>query len=180
MLKFKSRNWKELKELDKELHHRHPILLGAYIEYQEVETPDLSYLDTTVINGKIKSVKYTQEEYDKNGHDWLVDRIIEDQEEKQRYNVNWCLSNILAVGLVAIPGQGDNEFHTIKIKTQGTANVDSTTISEARLGNTCYSSIIDVIENKEIQELKHILSILQVKGMDIIGGHLSLVERNEF
>lgn len=179
MPEFMNRDWKQLKYLDKELGHKHPILLGVFMDYQEVDCPDLSYLDTTVIDGCIQSHKYTQKEYDKNGHEWLTERIREDQEEKNSYRVTWCFSNVYAVAHVAVPGRQDDEFHTIAIRTQGTANVDSTTIAEARAGNTCYSSVIEAIEDKEMQELKHMLGMLGVRGMDIIGGHLSVIEGGE-
>ncbi|GEM_PF-4636024 len=71
---FPSRNFDELKELDRQFKHRSPILLRAYLEYRMAECPDLSYLDTMVIDDKVRSQKYTQQEYEENGIQWLCER----------------------------------------------------------------------------------------------------------
>ncbi|MDD3925219.1 MAG: hypothetical protein PHT33_01010 [bacterium] len=162
------RSFDEVLELDGQHEHERPILAGAYVECQLDEHPDLRDLITVVQDGMIVySEKYTQQDIEEHGLEKVMEWVDEDRRDMQSYGLEWCYRTIVAYAVLMVPLPENDTFSRVTVSSGGTPRLDSRDMND---------SVSEAMQVNQITELRDILRVLNVVGLDLIGGHLTLVK----
>lgn len=160
------RDFKAILALSKEHNHSRAILCKIYTQHIDDPDPDLSYLETVLDENNqkiISSSRYTQEDLDNNREETLK-YIKEDHQRLKDFGDTWYTFGIRAFCQINIPFEvttskgKEINFLIQELCSGGIWGIESGSDPE----------YLKDIEKEQVNDLKHMLKILNVAGTEII------------